>query len=218
MIFQSINISKNKTLLDIISVLTIISIFTSLLSMFGITIPYLGFFGVPLFLAIILFISLIGFEWRMKKWGWIFLHLLVIIGLVVGILGAGLASANYTSSLTAEEFIEYSRTTKTGPITELPPQSPIVYKILFYGGQVVSLIGLLSFVLFYLIYYRKYLTGSLTLEEIGGEKFANREEFKQRWEQSETKQNTLNKIMMWIIFLLIIFIVGFLIAKAIFGF
>jgi hypothetical protein len=213
---NSKNIGKNKILLDIGIIFIIVSIFINFLSIFGFNVPTKMIVGVPLFIFIYLFMSFISFEWRMKQYGWLFSHTLFFIGGLIQMFSLGQASvynlknklSDSGGNINAQNFEVIARDIL--PDTALS-SAPNIYSISFIIGFIISLIGLISIIIFYYKYYRKYLTGQMTLMEIGKGKFGSEKEISKRWESSEKKQNVVNWIMITLIVIVVLFIIGSLI-------
>jgi len=190
-----------KMLLDILVTIAIVSFINLLLGLFGIQIPIIKYVGIPLVFALIFFLLMIKFGKITKKWGWIFLESLIIIGPIIKVI----VGMIYMNTLA-----------KSGEIFNLLKGSvlsnvPIGIQILDYIGSLLFLIGFLSAILFYFIYYRKYLSGALTLQELGVQGATDEKKFTQQWQEKEKKQN---KIGIIILIILILIFVGVLIYLA----
>lgn len=168
MIIKSPKYKKTvKGLMDFELILVFISFISALISLFlKNKISY--YVAITIVAALILlrfFIYIFIFTKKSKKWNWLFLESLIIIGPVI----KGLA--NY-----------------------------ILVNLLDYAGTTLLLIGLASFITFYILFYRKYLSGELSLEDFGiKEKTLTKEE-----QEKNKKQDKIGWIMIIILFLILI--------------
>jgi len=180
--------------LDIISALAIITFINVFFGLFGIKIPILSYIGLTTIIALIYFISMFKFAKLTKKWGWIILESLIIIGPVIQIIAGYL----YAKSLIESGAIFNALS------GEIPSTASLGAQILSYGGSILFLVGLLSAIVFYFRFYRKYLSGQLSLQELGVEQAADEQHFIQQWQERGKKQNKVGWII--IIILVLIFI------------
>lgn len=188
---------KKKTyriLLDIISALAIITFINVFFGLFGVKIPILSYIGLTAIIALIYFISMFKFAKLTKKWGWIILESLIIVGLVIQ------AIAGYMYM----KFLVESGTIFNTLSGEIPSTASLGIQVLSYGGSILFLVGLLSAIVFYFRFYRKYLSGQLSLQELGIEQAADEQHFTQQWQKKEKKRNKVGWII--IIILVLIFI------------
>lgn len=75
---------------------------------------------------------------------------------------------------------------------------------LYYIGQILFYIGFLSLIIFYFKYYRKYLTGEMSLKDISGREDISEEEMQKRIEEKEKKENKIGWIIVIILVLAVI--------------
>lgn len=201
---------KYKIILDIVVILAIFSFINIILRVFNIKIPVIGHIGIPFLLAVLLFFMMFTFAWRLKKWGWILLNSLIFVGIILNLIGGALSFADYMNSLSSEEKMALA---KSGELVGYIPET-LGYQILYYGGYILLLIGSLSLILFYFLNLRRYLKGTLTLKNIGGERFASEKQFAEDWQRKEKRQN---KIGLIIIIIILLFIVGYFVWSFLFG-
>jgi hypothetical protein len=194
-----------KILLDIISALAIITFINVFLGwLFGVTIPILNYIGLTAIIALIYFILMFKFAKLTKKWGWIILESLIIIGPIIRIIASYLYTKFLVESGAIYTLIEEMPSTLNPLSGKISSIAPLGIQILSYGGSILFLVGLLSAIVFYFRFYRKYLSGQLSLKELGVEQVADEHHFIQQWQERGKKQNKVGWII--IIILVLIFI------------
>ncbi len=170
-----------KIFLDIVSVLAIITFINSLFSLFGITLPILSYLGLPFLIGLIFFLLMFKFAKLTKKYGWMLLSSLVIIGPIISLI-SGLIF--FSTSFDLKKLVEGSTQTVPGGLV-----------FLVYFSAIITLIGFASLIIFYFKYYRKYLSGESSLHELGVKEATNEEKFTEQYLEKEKKQNKIG----WII-------------------
>lgn len=179
-----------KILSDIVSIFAIIVLINSIFSLFGITIPLIGSIGMPLLIGLIFFLVMFKFGKLTKKYGWMFLNSLVILGPLISFISSAIF---FQSSLDIAGILE-------GTSQEIP----FGFVLTEYISIILTIIGLGSLILFYFIYYRKYLSGEKTLSQLGAEDMGDEEQFMERWEKKEKKRNKIGIIIIIILILILI--------------
>lgn len=180
-----------RIFLDILSVLVILTIINVFLGFFSITIPLIGKIIIGPVWGLIFLINVFKFSKLTKKYKYIFLSSLIIIGPILKVIAF---------SMFLDELA------KTGGLIEalqgIVPTSlnlPAGFYILNYGGGILLLLGLISMLTFYLKYHRKYLSRELSLQELGVQEATNEQQFTQQWQEKEQKQNKVG----WIIIIIL---------------
>lgn len=194
------NKKARKIFLDIIAILLIISCILISLSFFGISIG-VSLFS-PLFWLIFL-ISVFKFAKLTKKYGYIILFFLFIIGIILSFMALNISLNELTQS---GELANIIKGQSTGELN-----LPTTYYIYSYLGAILNLISLISMIVFYFKYYRKYLSGEKTLYDLGVQEARDEQQFTKQWQEKEKKQN---KIGIIIIIILILIFIGVLIYLA----
>jgi hypothetical protein len=178
--------------LDIVFVLFICSVLNSIFNFIDVNISYFRFIGVSQALAILFFLIIFKFEWRLRKWTWVILTSLIFVGLIIQMMGY----ASLLSNLSNESL---SAIAQGGSLISEHPVS-----IIYYLGIIVYYFGIISLLTFYFVYYRKYLNNKLTLQEIGGAKFSSEQEIKTNYMISEKRYT---KIVSWLVWIVLAFVV-----------
>jgi hypothetical protein len=185
------NKKARKIFLDIISIFLIITCVLTLLSFFGISI---GFFFAPL-LWLTFLINMFKFAKLTKKYSYIILFFLFVIGLVLGFIAFNI-SAKYLV-----ESGEIANIIRGNPTNISLPTSYYIYA---YSGAILTLISIISMLVFYFKYYRKYLAGEKSLKDLGIKEATNERKFIEQWKEKEKKQDKVGWIIIAILVLLFI--------------
>lgn len=193
-----------KVALDIISALAIITFINVFLGLFGVKIPILSYIGLSAIIALIYFISMFKFAKLTKKWGWIILESLIIIGPVIQVIAGYLYAKFLVESGAIYTLIGEMPSAFNTLSGEISSIAPLGVQILSYGGGILFLVGLLSAIVFYFRFYRKYLSGQLSLQELGVEQAADEQHFIQQWQERGKKQNKVGWIIIIILVLILI--------------
>jgi hypothetical protein len=188
-----------KVIFDILVVLSLISVFSGVLGFFHLSIPYLGFIGAPLVFGIAFGLTLIQFQWRLKKFRWFALNAVFVFGIFFTLFGF----SNYLSNLPPEEVISLVKSGNFGnPVNSL-----------FNLGSILVYLGITFLSIFYFLIYRRYLSGKLSLSEIGGEDFSTEAEIKKRYAVLENRYSTFASWLVWILLAGIILALVYLFLK-----
>jgi len=182
-----------KFLLDIVAILAIITFINVFFKIFKIEIPVLSKIGLSFIIGFIFFLLMFKLTRLAKKWGWIILESLVILGPIIG----SIVLYTYSKQVFGNILNIISGSASV-------PEMPQGLLILGYVGTILFLIGLLSTIIFYFKFHRKYLSGEKTLYELGVEEAANEQQFIQQWQEKEKGQNKIG----WIIVISLILILA----------
>jgi len=185
---------RYRIFLDILSILIVLTIINVILGIFGLKIPLVDKIIIGPLYGLIFLIYVFRFSKLIKKYKYIFLSSLVIIGPILKFIAFNMFLEELVRT---EGLVEILR----GTLSTLP-NLPAGYYILNYGGSVLLLIGLISMLVFYLKYHRKYLTGKLSLQKLGVQEAANEQQFTKHWKEKEKKQNKIG----WIIIIILILV------------
>lgn len=189
----------SKLFLDIVAVILIIACVLISLSFFGISI------GISLFspiLWLIFLISMFRFAKLTRKYGYIILFFLFIIGAILSFTAFKISMDELVKS---GEIFNILKGSSSEGIT-----FPTSYYIYAYLGAAISLLSLISMIIFYYKYYRKYLSGEKSLYDLGIKEAKNEQQFTQQWKEKEKKQNKIGWIIVAILILLFISLLIFM--------
>jgi len=196
----------NKAYFDILAIISVLVFLSEIFILFNIKLPLIAFIPFQFIAVVLLFLTMIFSQISLKKWGWVGLALLIVIGLIFNFIGATAGYNDYLDTLSSEQAIELAREGGlSGSISMgMNPPEDSLNKIFYYGGYSIYLLGLLSLILYYYRFYRKYLADdtSNNNKTIPGQNIGK----------------TYNKIVTWLIFILIFLLVVFFILKSIFKF
>ena len=71
-------------------------------------------------------------------------------------------------------------------------------------AQIITLIGILSLIIFYFKFHRKYLSGKKTLYGLGVQEAKDEQKFTKQWQEKEKGQDKIGWIIVIILILILI--------------
>lgn len=193
--------TARRIFLDVIAVLLIITCLLIILSFFGFSIG-ITFIGTVLWL--IFFINVFRFAKLTKKYTYIVLFFIFLLGIVINLVAFKISLDELAQG---EELVNVVQ----GNLPTINHSTG--YYVYAYLGAILNLLSLTSMIIFYFRNYRKYLTGEKTLYELGVREARNEEQFTHEWQEKEDQQNKIG----WVVIAILIVILAGIILYIQFG-